>query len=260
MSKLWGFAINPDRKNAVLINLNCETDFVAKSEDFQLFLGNTLKLLVEQGYSHSLAKGDANIEGFLKDTKYSSADSLEQATKLLIAKTKEKVEFSRIRGLKGRRGSGSAEGPGDRRLRAQAAAARHRGQRRLDGAWPLLRGYQRLTPEETKELHRLVDNLSIHYLGNKSCHFYEDQIYKTLYEAELSSIQSELAETLKGKPKELQEKIVRGKLQRFLQEQAMEHQTVGFEESDFAIGQYLDAFQKKSRGSVRIQSAERFGL
>jgi translation elongation factor EF-Ts len=99
--QLWGFAINATRKNAVLISLNCETDFVAKSEDFKLFLGSTLKLLVEQGFGQSLRKGDADLEGFLKDTKYSAADSLEQATKLLIAKTKEKVEFTQIRGLRG---------------------------------------------------------------------------------------------------------------------------------------------------------------
>jgi hypothetical protein len=54
--------------------------------------------------------------------------------------------------------------------------------------------------------------------------------------------------------------MIRGKLQRFLQEQAMEHQTVGFEESDLSIGQYLEAFQKKQSGAVRIHSAERFGL
>jgi hypothetical protein len=40
----------------------------------------------------------------------------------------------------------------------------------------------------------------------------------------------------------------------------MEHQTVGFEESDFTIGQYLENFQKKLPGSLRIQTAERFGL
>ena len=103
--QLWGFAVNPTRKNAVLINLNCETDFVAKSEDFKLFLGNTLKLLVGQGFGLSLRKGDADLEGFLKDTQYSATDSLEQATKLLIAKTKEKVEFTQVRGLRGSRGS-----------------------------------------------------------------------------------------------------------------------------------------------------------
>lgn len=100
----------------------------------------------------------------------------------------------------------------------------------------------------------------MHYFGNKSAHFYEDQIDKALFEAELRSVESELAAALKGKPKELQEKMVRGKLQRFLQEQSMQHQPVGFEESDLTVGEYLEAFQKKQPGALRIECAERFGL
>lgn len=115
-------------------------------------------------------------------------------------------------------------------------------------------------PAENRELFRLADSLAVHFFGNKSSHFYEDQIDKALFEGEQRSIEAELAAALKGKPKELQEKMIRGKLQRFLQEQAMEHQTVGFEESDLSIGQYLEAFQKKQSGAVRIHSAERFGL
>lgn len=90
----------PDRKRAVLIKLNAETDFVAKGDDFKNFLGSTLKLLLDKQIEVDLNKGDSNIEGFLTDFKFDSSNSLQESTKLLTAKTKEKIEFSKIHSFK----------------------------------------------------------------------------------------------------------------------------------------------------------------
>lgn len=92
----------PNRKNAVLINLNAETDFVSKGDDFKDFLGNTLKLLLDKQVEVNLSREDANVEAFLKDFKFDSSNTLEEMTKLLTAKTKEKIEFSKIHSFKGR--------------------------------------------------------------------------------------------------------------------------------------------------------------
>lgn len=89
-----------DRKRAVLIKLNAETDFVAKGDDFKNFLGSTLKLLLDKQIEVDLNKGDSNIEGFLTDFKFDSSNSLQESTKLLTAKTKEKIEFSKIHSFK----------------------------------------------------------------------------------------------------------------------------------------------------------------
>lgn len=89
-----------DRKRAVLVNLNAETDFVAKGEDFKDFLGSTLKLLLDKEVEVNLNRGDSHIEAFLKDLKFDSANTLEETTKLLTAKTKEKIEFSKIYAFK----------------------------------------------------------------------------------------------------------------------------------------------------------------
>lgn len=94
---LWGMAFTPNRKRGVLVNLNSETDFVAKGEVFREFLGNTLKLLLGQQENFDLKKGDSHLEGLLKDTKYDSANTLEEAKKILTAKTKENIEFSEVR-------------------------------------------------------------------------------------------------------------------------------------------------------------------
>lgn len=93
--------VAPDRKRAVLVNLNAETDFVSKGDPFKEFLSNTLKLLLEKQVDVNLAKGDSHIEGFLKDIKYDSTNTLEEERRLLTAKTKENIEFGQIRTVKG---------------------------------------------------------------------------------------------------------------------------------------------------------------
>lgn len=91
-----------DRRRAVLVKLNAETDFVAKGDDFTDFLGSTLKLLLDKRVDVDFNKGDANLEGFLKDCKFDASNTLEESCKLLTAKTKEKIEFSKIQAISGR--------------------------------------------------------------------------------------------------------------------------------------------------------------
>lgn len=105
----------------------------------------------------------------------------------------------------------------------------------------------------------MADNLSVHYFGNKSEHLYEDDIPRDLYNSESENVKNSLGNILEGKPQELQAKMIRGKMLKFLKEKAMESQTVGFEESDHTIGEYLHNIQKKI-GKVKITSAQRFGV
>lgn len=105
----------------------------------------------------------------------------------------------------------------------------------------------------------MADNLAVHYFGNKSEHLYENDIPRDLYNTEFESVKTSLGGVLEGKPQDLQTKMIRGKMMKFLKEKAMESQTVGFEESEHSIGEYLQGIQKKV-GKVRITSAQRFGI
>lgn len=113
--------------------------------------------------------------------------------------------------------------------------------------------------EPGRDLYRLADNLSVHYFGNKSEHLYENDIPRNLYNEEFENVKKGLGNILEGKPQELQSKMIRGKMMKFLKEKAMESQTVGFEESEQTIGEYLQNIQKKT-GKVKITSAQRFGV
>ncbi|MCK5744335.1 MAG: translation elongation factor Ts [Caldisericia bacterium] len=66
-----GLAVTADKKKAVLVKLGCETDFVAKNEDFVKISENLSKLALEKGLGTGtdLLKADfdgATVEDYLK--------------------------------------------------------------------------------------------------------------------------------------------------------------------------------------------------
>jgi len=106
----------------------------------------------------------------------------------------------------------------------------------------------------------LADNLAVHYFGTKVLNFTEASIPRDLYNAELEKVKKECEKTIAGKSEELVQKILRGKFMKFLEEQSMEHQRVGFEESDHTIGEYMANLEKKVGSKQHIVKAQKFGL
>lgn len=106
---LWGFLTTPDRKGAILANLNSETDFVAKGEDFRNFLKVSMQTLLKDGFEGELAKDDEGLEKVLVNKKIAATgENMKDSMKLLTAKTKEKIEFGQIVGIKGKIRSNSS--------------------------------------------------------------------------------------------------------------------------------------------------------
>lgn len=81
--------------------MNSQTDFVAKGEDFRSFLTKSMKLLLEKGFVGTFNKDSEELKSILKNSRYDSSNTIEEAQKLLIAKMKENVEFSFVESYKG---------------------------------------------------------------------------------------------------------------------------------------------------------------
>lgn len=229
------------------MKLNSETDFVAKGEDFRNFLGNTLSILLSSPLSLNMQRGDPALTDMLKDTKYDGGNNIEEARKLLTARTKENIEISMVKSLTADKDS--IIGKYVHKELAQSIGS--------SGCWLTLRHDMQT---ENRQLYKLADDLAIHYFGNKNEVIYEKDIDRTLYDSELAKVREEMKKALDGKPQDLQEQIIRGKMMRFLEERAMDCQRVGFEESEETISEYLTAWQKKNKGKVTILQAERFGV
>lgn len=74
--------ISPDKSTGIIIEVNCETDFVAKSDDFVNFTNEVLQAVD--------SKRPANVQELLSD------DSLKTKMTDLLGKVGEKIEISRF--------------------------------------------------------------------------------------------------------------------------------------------------------------------
>lgn len=78
--------INPDQKSAAMIEVNCETDFVARDENFNKFCNDLISLVAEKQID-DVAK--------LNDLPMGEFSSVEEARKALVAKIGENIQFRR---------------------------------------------------------------------------------------------------------------------------------------------------------------------
>ena len=82
-------AASPDQKRAVLLEINCETDFVAKNEDFVRLAHDCARLAAEQGIH--------DLETLLASP--AAEGSMEERRKVLVSKLGENIGLRRLRHL-----------------------------------------------------------------------------------------------------------------------------------------------------------------
>jgi elongation factor Ts len=80
-------AVSADSKAAVLVEINCETDFVARGDDFAAFAKEVAAL--------TLAGKPASIEA-VSDLKMASGETVDEKRRALIAKIGEKISLRRF--------------------------------------------------------------------------------------------------------------------------------------------------------------------
>lgn len=83
-------AISPDNKSAVIVEVNCETDFVARDEN----LKNFVKMVAQQAL-----QGKANDVTALMAMKTPDGKTIEEATQALIVKIGENIRVRRVQYL-----------------------------------------------------------------------------------------------------------------------------------------------------------------
>jgi elongation factor Ts len=76
-----------DGKRAAIVEVNCETDFVAREKDFQTFASAVAKVVLEQRPADVAALGEKTI---------ASGQSVEEARRVLIAKIGENISVRRF--------------------------------------------------------------------------------------------------------------------------------------------------------------------
>jgi elongation factor Ts len=199
--------VSDDKKEAVLIALNCETDFVAKNEEFQ----NLGKLIAETAASKKPASKEALLA--LPAGNITINDKIVE----LIGKIGEKVEVSEYIIMKGE----------------AVVPYIHAGSKL--GVLVSLKGVN------GKDVTEAGKDVGMQIAAMNPVAVDEKSVDSSVIEKELEIAKAQIL--AEGKPANMVEKIAQGKLQKFFKESTLLHQAF-VKDNSKTVAQYLDSVSK----------------
>ncbi len=213
---LVSIQIDDTGKFAAIVEVNCETDFVTKGDDFKNFVDAVARCV--------LNNKPANLDALLTST-LADGVNVEDSRKNLIAKVGENMSVRRFDVIESK---------------GQLAAYKH-GERigvlvNLDGG------------DET-----LGKDIAMHIAASNPACISEADVDSALIEKEREIFSAQAAES--GKPPEIVEKMVTGRIKKYLKEVTLLGQPF-VKDPDQTIAQLLDKASANVAGFVRYQVGE----
>ena len=80
-------AISDNKKKAAIVEVNCETDFVAKGDEFQTFANEIAQIILNKGFT--------TVEA-LAEEKMASGKTIDETRRALVAKIGENMQIRRV--------------------------------------------------------------------------------------------------------------------------------------------------------------------
>ena len=186
-------AISGDEKKTSIIEVNCETDFVAKNDDFI----NFVKELSELNNQN-----DSNIEK-LKSTKMKNGSSVDDTLVALIAKIGEKITIGQTKTI------------------SNSSSINYRYLHTVvkDNLVKLAVVVSLETKENSETVKTFGKQLSMHIAASNPLALDSSLIEKSIIDKEQELITEELKNS--GKPEDIAKKISLGKMNKFKEENAL---------------------------------------
>ncbi len=218
--------VSADHKKAAMIEVNCETDFVAKSDDF-IKLANEI---VEVTYKSELS----NAKQLLETDKNLSSKVVD-----VMGKVGEKIEVSRVLTEKADKGL--------------IVDYIHMGSK-----LGVLVKFDNVT-SNSDELVEIGKNIAMQVAAMNPICVYREEVPTETIEKEID-IYKELARK-EGKPENILEKIATGKLNKFYSENCLFEQAyIKDSTSSKTVGNLIEDYNKKNSSQAKISSFKRFHL
>jgi elongation factor Ts len=199
--------VSDDKKEAVLIALNCETDFVGKNEEFQ----NLGKLIVETAFAQKAASKEA-----LLNIKAGDLTLAEKITEL-VGKIGEKIEVSEFIHMKGE----------------AVVPYIHAGSKL--GVLVSLKGVN------GKDVTDAGKDVGMQIAAMNPVAVDEKSVDRSTIDKELEIAKAQIL--AEGKPENMVDKIAQGKLQKFFKENTLLAQPF-VKDNGKTVAQYLDSVSK----------------
>jgi elongation factor Ts len=210
------FKNSSDSKNAVMVEINCETDFVTKGDDFLNFSSAVAQTALNQK--------PADIDALLA-TPLDGGESVADATKTLIAKVGENMNVRRFV---------------SRTTDGVLGVYLHGGR---IGVMVELQGGD----------EALAKDIAMHVAASNPNCVSEDDVSAELIEKEKEIFSAQAAES--GKPPEIVEKMVGGRINKFLKEITLLNQPF-VKDPDQTVGQLVKAAGATVVGFDRLEVGE----
>ncbi len=199
--------VSDDNKEAMLIALNCETDFVGKNEEF-LKLG---KLIIDTAFAYKAASKEALLTLKAGDL------TLNERIIELVGKIGEKVEVSEFIHMKGE----------------AVVPYIHAGSKL--GVLVSLKGVN------GKNVTEAGKDVGMQIAAMNPVAVDETSVDTTIIEKELEIAKAQIL--AEGKPANMVDKIAQGKLQKFFKDNTLVHQMF-VKDGSKTVAQYLDSVSK----------------
>lgn len=213
--------ISDDGKKGVVIEINCETDFVARNEDFQNKTNQFLDLAFEKEIESVEELLKENLEGL----------TVEEHLKSMIGKIGEKIEINRVVMLKTDGAIIDYIHPGNQ-------------------LGVLVEFTDRFSDEN------IAKDIAMQIAAMNPIAVDRESVDSSVIEKELEIAKEQLIN--EGKPEEIAEKAAKGKLKRFYEERVLLEQKF-VKDNGITVKEYLD--QNKTplvKSFHRIQLGENF--
>ena len=208
-------SVSDDGKSAVILEINSETDFVAKDDNFQAFAEQVLAAIIEQR--------PESVEQ-LSSLKLDSGQSVEEARQALIAKVGENIQVRRFQ-----------------RLESDSTIASYAHGARIG-----------VLVDSSADAD-LARDIAMHIAAVNPQFVDQDSIPAEFVEKEKSILIAQAESS--GKPAEIIEKMIQGRLDKFLGEVTLLGQPF-VKDPDQKVGKLLDAAGATVNGFVRFEVGE----
>tara|TARA_B110000003_G_scaffold101534_1_gene103763 strand:- start:390 stop:1241 length:852 start_codon:yes stop_codon:yes gene_type:complete len=186
-------AVSGDENKTSVVEVNCETDFVAKNEDFTNFVKELSELNNEKS---------SNIEN-LKSSKMANGETVEENIVSLIAKIGEKITIGKIKTI---------ENTGSLNNHYLHTVVK-------DNIAKLAVVVSLETSDKSDEVKTFAKQLSMHIAASNPLALESNLIDKSVIDKEQELVTEELKNS--GKPEDIAKKISLGKMNKFKEENAL---------------------------------------
>jgi len=214
---LVNVTISDDNKNAVILEVNSETDFVTKGQSFVGFVNALGKL--------ALKNKPESVETFLTQ-KLESGETVDEARESIIAKIGENVSIRRLQNVSAENGVLGSYKHGDR-----------------IAVLVVLSG---------KDSH-LAKDVAMHIAASRPECITEEQLSNEFLEREKTIFIEQAKES--GKPDNIIEKMIVGKMKKFVKEVTLYGQAF-IKDPDTSVGKLVKSKNAKVESFVRFEVGE----